>query len=110
MDKLGVVALMAGKSIAEYERAVPELFNETVRLKNRVVALEASRETANLNMSAVKRYVERLESLFGGAETLARWATVSSDPGKVQSGLDWLARYEGVQSINMTDERKEPKP
>jgi len=72
-----------------------------------VERLRAGRDAANQNMEAVKRYVARLESLFGGAEVMALWLTHDTNEGRVQSAYDWLKRRENVQSINMSDERKE---
>ena len=70
----------------------------------RVEELEASRDTANRNMDAVRRYVERLESLFGGAEILARHVALMANDEMQRRAYEWLDRYENVQSIQMTDQ------
>ena len=84
-----------------------ELEGELTSSRAEVERLRAGRDAANQNMEAVKRYVARLESLFGGAEVMALWLTHDTNEGRVRSAYDWLKRLENVQSINMSDERKE---
>jgi hypothetical protein len=96
----GAMGKRAGERIADLQAQLEGSRADVERLRE-------GRDTANLNMACVKRYVEGLESLFGGAEVMALWLTHDKNEGRVQSAYDWLKRREIVQSINMADEHKE---
>jgi hypothetical protein len=95
-----------GTGLAPTE-TIAKLTRELKDSRAEVERLKEGRDAANLNIAAVGRYVERLESLFGGAEVMALWLTHDTNEGRVQSAYDWLKRRENVQSINMADESKE---
>lgn len=46
IDRQGVLFLIAGKSIAEYQRALPSIYNEVVKLRTRVAELKGELQHA----------------------------------------------------------------